>query len=251
MLLTIDPLISLELVHIPAGEFLMGSDPSADHFAQPDELPQHHVFVSEFFIGKYPVTNAQYAVFAEAQGVPFDVPAGRANHPVVRVSWEEAVSFCDWASQVSGQQVRLPREAEWEKAARGADGRLYPWGNIWNPLALNTAEQGPSDVTPVDMHSPAGDSPYGVADMAGNVWEWLADWYTSSAYEDAIRSGVPVNDPAGAESGSHRVLRGACHFFRQGGTRAARRFKYNQRYRCYDIGFRVAADLQDAAGALP
>jgi formylglycine-generating enzyme required for sulfatase activity len=222
----------------------MGSDPAVDNFAQLDELPQHRVFVSEFLISKYPVTNAQYAAYARAKGLPLDIPAGKENHPVVRVSWEEAVSFCEWASQVTSQHVRLPREAEWEKAARGTDGRLYPWGNTWDPSALNTAEQGPSDVTSVDRYSPAGDSPYGVADMAGNVWEWLADWYSSSAYEDAIQSGVPVKDPAGAESGLHRILRGACHFFRQSGTRAARRFKYNQRYRCYDIGFRVAVDSQ-------
>jgi formylglycine-generating enzyme required for sulfatase activity len=243
VLLTLDPSVFIDLVRIPAGEFLMGSDPSVDIFAQPDELPQHHVFVSEFFMGRYPVTNAQYAVFAQMQGMPFGYADGKKDHPVVRVSWEEAVSFCAWASHVTGRHVRLPSEAEWEKSARGIDGRLYPWGNNWDPSALNTAEQGPSDVTPVDMYSPAGDSPYGIADMAGNVWEWIADWFADNSYDEAIRSGLPVNDPVGAESGSHRVLRGACHFFRQSGTRAARRFKYNQRFRCYDIGFRVAASL--------
>jgi formylglycine-generating enzyme required for sulfatase activity len=239
--LTLDRSIFIDFVHVPAGAFLMGSDPSKDNFAQPDEMPQHSVALSAFFIGRYPVTNAQYAAFAHSQGKPFDLRAGKENHPVVYASWEEAVAFCEWASQVTGHRIRLPSEAEWEKAARGDDGRLYPWGSAWDPRALNSADGGAGDVTPVDMHSPAGDSPYGAVDMVGNVWEWIADWYGSDVYEAAVKAGARI-DPAGPDNGSHRVLRGGCHFFRQSGTRAARRFKYNPRYRCYDIGFRVAAD---------
>ncbi|MCQ3980108.1 MAG: hypothetical protein DPW09_42365 [Anaerolineae bacterium] len=125
----------LELVRVPAGEFLMGSDPAKDKNVQQDEQPQHRVYVSEFFIGKYPITNEQYAVFVKAtkHRTPnhWDkgkIPAGQENHPVVYISWGDAAAFCQWLSRASGQSFRLPTEAEWEKAARGTDGRIYPWG---------------------------------------------------------------------------------------------------------------------------
>jgi hypothetical protein len=134
--ITITHPIHLELVRVPAGEFLMGSDPAKDKDAQSDEQPQHRVYVSEFFIGKYPITNEQYAVFVKAakHRAPghWDngkIPAEKNNHPVVYISWDDAAAFCQWLSQASGQSFRLPTEAEWEKAARGADGWIYPWGN--------------------------------------------------------------------------------------------------------------------------
>lgn len=131
-------------------------------------------------IGKTPVTNAQYAAFVEAtkRKVPKHwkrllrqdrIPSGKENHPVVNVSWYDAVAFCRWLSQETGQPFRLPTEAEWEKAARGADGRIYPWGD--EQLTNELCYLG-SGTTPVGRYSPQGDSPYGCADMAGNVWEW-------------------------------------------------------------------------------
>ena len=135
-LLTIESPIHLELVRVPAGEFLMGSDPKVDKDASADEQPQHRLYLPEFYIGKYPVTNEQYAAFVKAarQAAPQhwkngQIPAGKGDHPVVDVSWQDAVAFCRWLSQASGKAIRLPTEAEWEKAARGSDGRIYPWGN--------------------------------------------------------------------------------------------------------------------------
>ena len=217
----------------------MGSDPVKDNFAQPDELPQHRVYVSEFFISKFEITHAQYAVYAQANNLPFEVHSAQANFPAVYVRWPEAMAFCEWLSQAIGKPVRLPTEAEWDKAARSTDGRLYPWGDQWDPTALNTSGDGASDAMPVDAHSPAGDSPYGAADMVGNVWEWTADWYAPDTYAERVMPFVKISDPTGPATGSHRVMRGGSHFFRQSGTRAARRFKYNPNYRCYDIGFRV------------
>ena len=126
-LLTLTTPIHIELVRVPAGEFLMGSDPKVDKDASSDEQPQHRLILPDFYIGKYPVTNEQYAAFVKAtrQSAPEhwkkgQIPAGRGNHPVVEVSWQDAVAFCQWLSQTSGKTMRLPTEAEWEKAARGS-----------------------------------------------------------------------------------------------------------------------------------
>lgn len=237
----------LELVHVPAGEFLMGTDPGKDNFAQPDELPQHSVHLSAFYISKYEITNMQYAVYACANNIVFETPAGQDDFPKVFLSWHEAVVFCEWLGHVMDRNVHLPTEAEWEKAARGSAGRLYPWGDQWDRTALNSNDHGVGEMTPVNKHSPIGDSPYGVADLAGNVWEWTADWYGTTAYEDHFKSGLLVENPTGPSTGTHRVLRGGSYYFRQGGTRAAKRFKYIPASRCYDIGFRVVVDsLSDA-----
>jgi formylglycine-generating enzyme required for sulfatase activity len=239
-ILVIDSPIQLEFVRVPAGEFLMGTDPGKDKFARPDEQPQHRVFVSEFYIGRYEVTYAQYGAYARANGIALDIPEGKDNHPVVKVSWREAVLFCEWVSQATGRSVRLPTEAEWEKAARGTDGRLYPWGNEWNPSGLNSSEGGAVDTADVDKFSPAGDSPYGAADMVGNVWEWTADWFNPYVYEERVKAGLAVKDPTGPAEGTHRTTRGGSWYFRQSGARAAYRFKYAPGFRCYDVGFRVA-----------
>jgi hypothetical protein len=131
--LTITSPIHLELVRVPAGEFLMGSDPAKDKDAEDAEQPQHRVYLSEFYIGKYPVTNVQYAAFVKAtkheepvHWKPGKIPSGKENHPVVNVSWHDAVAFCQWLSRETGKAFRLPTEAEWEKAARGTDGRRWP-----------------------------------------------------------------------------------------------------------------------------
>ena len=169
-LLTIDKPIHLELVRVPAGPFLMGDD-------------KHTVDLPEYYIGKYPVTNQQYAAFVQATNacVPNHwkegkIPAGKENHPVVWITWDESVAFCQWLSQVSSHEIRLPSQTEWEKAARGTDGPTYPWGNEPppNPSLCNFTDSGINDTTPVDRY-PTGASPYGALDMAGNVWEWTAD----------------------------------------------------------------------------
>jgi formylglycine-generating enzyme required for sulfatase activity len=149
-----------EMVLIPAGEFLMGEE-------------KRPVNAAAFYIDKYPVTNADYKKFVDATGYPPPMhwrrgtyPEGKANHPVVQVKWAEADAYAKWAGK------RLPTEEEWEKAARGTDGRDYPWGNEWDKSRANTCETRIFDTTPVGQFSPQGDSPYGVADMGGNVWEW-------------------------------------------------------------------------------
>ena len=250
-LLTLTDPIHLELVRVPAGEFLMGSDPARDKDAQDWEQPQHRLHLAEFYIGKYPVTNEQYAVFVKATGhrVPVhwkedQIPHGKANHPVVFISWYDAVAFCDWLRQATGRPFRLPGEAEWEKAARGVDGRLYPWGDDWDPTRLNSYERGAGDTTPVGRYSPAGDSPYEAADLSGNVWEWTRslwgkDWQTPDFK-------YPYNPEDGREDlkGTHvRVLRGGSWGGNRDFARCAVR-DWNNPGSCYDgIGVRVVSPI--------
>jgi len=146
------------MVLVPAGEFLYGTGPS-------------RIALPAFYIDRYPVTNAEYKLFVDATRHEHPAhwrrgmwPEGKANHPVVQVTWESAAKYAEWAGK------RLPTDEEWEKAARGTDGRRYPWGNQFWPQLCNTSSDGTS---PVGSYSPAGDSPFGAADMAGNVWEWI------------------------------------------------------------------------------
>jgi formylglycine-generating enzyme required for sulfatase activity len=161
-----------DMILIPAGDFLMGDEKQSVH-------------VDAFYIDKVPVTNAEYAKFVEATGHPpppnwqergGTYPPDRANHPVVFVNWFDAQDYAAWAGK------RLLTEAEWEKAARGTDGRVYPWGDWFDKVMCNASEVGIGGTTPVGKYSPFGDSPYKVCDMAGNVWEWTAtDWAPGSS----------------------------------------------------------------------
>ena len=197
----------MEFMRVPAGKFLMGSN--NDDFYD-EEKPQHTVELSEYLIGKYPVTNLEYQAFVRAakykspEGWNGDqFPAKKSNHPVVNVSWHDANAFCEWMSDITGKQHRLPTEAEWEKAARGTDGRKYPWGDIFDPKKANTSESKINDTTGVGNFSPQGDSPYGCADMEGNVWEWVNDWYSDTYYKNS-----PSSNPLGPDSGQARLLCG-------------------------------------------
>ncbi len=203
-----------ELIKIPAGEFFMGSTseeirkllkrfPEIEKQLLERETPQHKVCLPEYFIGKYPVTNKEYAEFIketghkttaekegsgfvfvpdfkEVKGANWQHPFGpksniknKANHPVIQVSWYDANEYCQWLSTKTGKKFRLPTEAEWEKAARGTDKRIFPWGNDWDPNICNV-EYKIKDTTPVGQFSPSSDSPYGCADMGGNVFEWTS-----------------------------------------------------------------------------
>ena len=182
--------LDLNFILIPAGEFTMGTDRRQEPGADPDEFPTHQLVISDFYIMRGAVTNAQYQQFMKDTG--YRAPqfwkngsfaAGQADHPVVGVSFGDAVEFCLWAAQASGLPVRLPSEAEWEKAARGSDGRTYPWGNHWEAGRANTYEARLKGTSPVGQFSPAGDSPYGVADLAGNVQEWCATIFDAYPYD--------------------------------------------------------------------
>jgi sulfatase modifying factor 1 len=200
-----------ELILIPAGEFLMGSDPSVDKYAPDSEQPQHTLYLPDYYLAKTLVTNAQYAAFLEAthhrrpkrwgRGKP---PKGKEDHPVIYVSWLDAVAYCNWLAGVTGKAYRLPSEAEWEKGARGTDGWIYPWGNEWDPKRCNCKEGGRGDTTPVGAY-PQGASPYGLLDMAGNVWEWCHSLLKPYPYD--AKDGR--EDP---KATGHRVVRGGAFY---------------------------------------
>lgn len=218
------------LVRIPAGEFLMGSPEGQ---GEPDERPQHRVHVSEFLIDKTEVTWRQLRKFAEARETPLP-PAplwGTPNdYPASFVVWEEANEYCAWAGG------RLPTEAEWEKAARGTDGRTYPWGSEWDPERCNSLHGGPHRPESAGSY-PSCLSPYGVLDMSGSVWEWCADWYDASYYAES-----PPRNPMGPASRSMRVLRGAAWISPYTWMRTAFRYKGDPAWRNVNYGFRCAQD---------
>ncbi len=204
-----------EMILIPAGEFLMGSDPSIDKLADDNEQPQHIVYLPDYYLAKTPVTNAQYAAFVKAtnheqpehlkDGKP---PQGKEDHPVVYVTWRDAVAYCNWLAEATGKAYRLPSEAEWEKGARGTDGRIYPWGNEWDPKRCNSREGGKGGITPVGAY-PKGASPYGLLDMAGNVYEWTRSlWGEGWANPDFKYPYNPKDGREDPEASGLRVVRG-------------------------------------------
>jgi len=215
------------MLYVPAGEFTMGSDRNSN------EQPVHTVYLDAFYIDKTEVTNAQYRKCVEAGGCDTPVKttyydnADYAQHPVVYVSWNDADAYCQWAGK------RLPTEAEWEKAARGTDGRTYPWGE---GIDCDHAQYGGCGGGTVPVGSkPKGASPYGALDMAGNVWEWVADWYDSGYYSQS-----PRRNPPGPDSGGGRVLRGGSLHGNQRFTRCAYRVGGNPGYWYFYVGFRCA-----------
>jgi formylglycine-generating enzyme required for sulfatase activity len=173
------------LVAVPAGWFWLGASPG-DSLALEVEMPGREVYLGEFAIGRYPVTNKQYAHFVKATGHPMPVhwvndqiPLGLEDHPVVQVNSIDAYEYCCWLSQLRGQTYRLPTEAEWEKAARGAlpDKRRYVWGDEWHDKVCNTQELGTKQTTSALEFETVNRSPFGVVDLLGNTWEWTATWY--------------------------------------------------------------------------
>jgi formylglycine-generating enzyme required for sulfatase activity len=247
-----------QMAHIPAGKFLMGSSPeqaeqAIKNGANKDwvemEQPQHEVELSEYSIGKYPVTNREYQTFVkETKHKPpqswdgDQYPDEKGDHPVVYVTWEDAKAFCNWLSQKTNKSYRLPTEAEWEKAARGEDGRIWSWGNEFGEVNANTVEAKIGDTSPVGQFSPQGDSPYGCADMIGNVWEWCMDRFDEKEYKN--RQGQIIKNPQGPDSGNHRLLRGGSFFFGRI-ARCAFRRGFNPDGTYNFIGFRVAVSPTD------
>lgn len=182
--------IQLEFVRIPASTFTMGSSRSRDSQAHADEMPAQLLNVTDYFIMRFPVTNTQYAQFLRETGHRAPLfwkdgafPEEKADHPVVGVSYYDAIAFCAWAGQVMGLPIRLPTEPEWEKAARGPEPRLYAWGDEWRKSACNVSEEKLNDTSAVGQFSPQGDSPYGVADMGGNIQEWCSSLFGPYPYD--------------------------------------------------------------------
>jgi len=233
-----------ELVQIPAGEFLMGSteEEVKQGLAEENETSQHPVQLPAFEIGRYPITNLEYRTFVEATGHEppshwerGQFPEDLADHPITNVSWNDAVAYCRWLSEMTNEIYRLPSEAEWEYAARGSDGRRYPWGNAFDKDKCNTEEAGIGATTPVGQYSPAGDSPFGCADLIGNVWEWCSTIWTEKAYPFQVQDEWTEDY---LEKRERRVLRGGSFYNDQKTARAAFRY-YIHLFRDWDRGFRV------------
>ena len=235
------------MVFIPKGWFIMGSDDGA-----PDEAPKHKVYLKAYYIAKTPVTNREYKEFIDATGhpVPFvdakwaepynwdrerrTYPEGKADHPVVLVSFEDALAYCKWAGK------RLPTEAEWEKAMRGTNGRKYPWGDAPPTEGLANFGRKFKRTTKVGAF-PAGASPFGILDGAGNVWEWVQDYYQKDFYRASEHRMNPVCRRRSAE----RVKRGGSWVDDADDLRCANRSSSPPSEKISIIGFRVAMDAEE------
>jgi len=245
-----------EMVPVPAGWFLMGSDKKVDKLAYLSELPQRKVFLDAYEIDKFEVTTVQFLRFVLAKNRPplidwrYDggnFQESMASHPVMHVSWHDADAYCRWAGK------RLPTEAEWEKAARGEDGRIYPWGN--QPAGLSRSNFGRSGLSgPVRdrperlmLYPPIisvdkyenGVSPYGVFQLTGNVSEWVADWYDKDYYKTA-----PEKNPKGPENGTQRGFRGGGWIDSTPSVRSAQRNGTDPNTKMNWMGYRCARDAQ-------
>lgn len=235
------------MVHIPEGEFEMGDGKEGN-------CPKHRVCLSAYWIGVFCVSNAQYLKFVEATGhrAPDQSDHGRAreiwkgrsfpkekaSHPVVCVSWNDAVAYGKWAD------CELATEAQWEKAARGPRGLIYPWGNDWDARRCrNDRNKGSATTGPVFSY-PGGTSGYGTYNQAGNIWEWCTDWYEDSYYGQS-----PKRDPLGPERGSDRVNRGGSWWPGVPALfRGAARTRAGPSFRAAGRGFRLVRTL---SGPLP
>ncbi len=254
-----------QMVRIPAGEFLMGSEDGDE-----DERPLHPVFLDEFLIAATTVTNRDYARFVKATGYrPIAVrqlpalvgpdfrdqfkelashyvwqhgqpPEESENHPVTLVQYDDAVEYCRWLGSITGRHVRLPTEAEWEKAARGnVDRRRYPWGDDIEPSCANFLPD-PS-LKPTRGTQPVGSypaNPYGLYDMAGNVWQWVSDWYDAEYYPTS-----PYRNPRGPDAGRYRCVRGGSWVNDDVSfLRCAHRHEVPPDTYAYSIGFRIVCE---------
>ncbi len=229
---------------IPSGEFTMGSE-EAD--AAPNERPLTRITLNRFYMARYLITNAQYEQFDPGHARK-RAPGAGDNHPVIYVSSLDAMKFCQWLTTRERKKYRLPTEAEWEYAARGTDGRKYPWGNfsdrnnVANFADRNTVfawsdrdiDDGYPESSPVGAF-PLGASYFRIDDMAGNVWEWCLDYF------EAYR-GAPKTNPRGPTAGMKRVYRGGSWKSRFNSLRATARGSNAPNYSCNDLGFRVVCE---------
>jgi formylglycine-generating enzyme required for sulfatase activity len=255
----LSPVDRMILVYVPAGTFIMGAS-STDPDAFENEKPQHSVYLDAYWIDSTEVTNAMYALCVadgECTSPAEDASFSRSlyyshptcgGYPVIQITWQQAHDYCAWAGR------RLPTEGEWEKAARGTDGRVFPWGNqapdgtranLCGSECPNEAndpaiDDGFFDTAPVGSY-PAGASPYGTLDMAGNVWEWVADWGQADYY-----SVSPAVDPLGPSTGDTRVLRGGAFTSPPQGIRVTNRTFLTPTVPTGEFGgFRCALSVDD------
>ncbi|MEK6633292.1 MAG: SUMF1/EgtB/PvdO family nonheme iron enzyme [Nitrospirota bacterium] len=237
------------MVLIPEGPFPMGV-PHGDRDGGRDEYPRHDVFVNNFYIDKFELTNSRYLEFVKATNhrIPQNpknatrnlwqgdtITESLADRPVVNVDWADAQAYCQWAGK------RLPTEAEWEKAAKGTADRRFPWGNVEptnKHLNFNQQWIGEKTLMPVGSYE-LGKSPFGVYDMAGNVWEWVNDWYDAKYYEKS-----PAKNPTGPETGTKRVLRGSGWQNETPTVRIFTRVDSDPTIRNESTGFRCAMDAR-------
>ncbi len=217
--------------------------------ATPNERPLTHITLSRYYLSRFPVTNAQYEQF-DPSHARRRAPGTGDDYPVVYVSSAEAMKFCQWLTAREHRKYRLPTEAEWEYAARGTDGRRYPWGNFdRRPDLANFADKntvfawsdrdiddGYAETSPVGAF-PRGASPFGLEDMAGNVWEWCIDYY--EPYK-----GSPRVNPRGPTTGQKRVYRGGSWKSRFSSLRTTVRGSNVPSYSCNDLGFRIACECE-------
>jgi formylglycine-generating enzyme required for sulfatase activity len=235
--IAVSPIDGMLMAYIPPGEFLMGSS-SEDPYAFDFEKPQHTIYLDGYWIDQTPVTNLMYDVCVKAGVCPEPVHNATDNiyygypvnhhHPVIYVNWFDAVTYCEWAGR------RLPTEAEWEKAARGVDGRLFPWGNN-DPYSELANFNNIIGYTTIVGEYPDGASPYGVLDMVGNVREWVHDWYAEDYYQYS-----PSVNPQGPDTGEGRVLKGGSFTDELSNSRAATRFLHDPNSAGINRGFRCA-----------
>jgi sulfatase modifying factor 1 len=257
----------LQVARIAAGEFVMGADDGEE-----DERPAHRTYVDEFYIGTHPVTNAEYAQFVRETGRPSPTirllpqmvssaleaefralaaayfwnngtpPDGRDHHPVTLVAYEDAIAYCDWLAIKTSNAIRLPTEAEWERAARGGlEGKRYPWGDTLDPAYAhflpNPGMKAQRGTAPVGSYPANG---FRLFDMAGNVWQWVSDWYAPAYYQRA-----QYLNPQGPETGPMRIVRGGGWVNADGRyLRCACRHKVPPDSYAYSIGFRIAYSLK-------
>jgi len=250
-----------EMVRIPAGEFIMGTSDDqirmlvmreedwALEWYEKDlfliEQPQHVVSLPAYQIARTPVSNSEYYLFTWESGhrvprgwIGFHFAESTAENPVVGVSWQDAQAYCNWLNdkfkkELEGKTYRLPTEAEWEKASRGLDDRLYPWGSEFDPWRCNTVEAGKRGTTALGEYSPAGDSPFGVADMAGNVWEWTGSHLKPYPYD-------PKDGREAANTPGEYVIRGGAWYYSHKLARCSAREGALLTFLSPALGFRLA-----------
>lgn len=247
------------MIAIPGGPFLMGTSPEDikqlqikesdwaydwyDNNLFVNEQPQRQVEVDAFEIAQYPVTNHEYYLFVRETAyrlprgwVGFTYPDDLGNHPVVGVSKSDSEAYLQWLNEQTQLNYRLPTESEWERAARGTDGRIFPWGNAFDPWRCNTSDSVKRGTTQVGRYSPGGDSPYGVADMVGNVWEWTASIFRPYT--------APAENERGDSQGPLRyVIRGGSWYYSRKLARCAAREGMDPHMVSNSIGFRLAHTL--------